>query len=100
MHSCIGNNVSQSGLRTTGKHSLLLFLSLSRSYGKYRRKSDAISMASMGEATSSQQPLALEADMALAADDDVVVDRDAERARGLDDLACHVDVGAARRRVA
>jgi hypothetical protein len=28
MHSCIGNNVSQSGLRTTGKRSLLLFLSV------------------------------------------------------------------------
>jgi len=40
------------------------------------------------------QPLALEADVALAADHDVVVDRDAVRARGLDDLARHVHVGA------
>ena len=38
--------------------------------------------------------------MAVAADDDVVVDSDAEGRRGVDDLARHLDVGARRRRVA
>ena len=38
--------------------------------------------------------------MALAADDDVVVDGDAERPRRIDDLLRHVDVGARRRRIA
>ena len=42
----------------------------------------------------------LEARVSVLADDDVVVHRDAERARHLDDLARHLDVGARRRRIA
>ena len=38
--------------------------------------------------------------MPIAADDDVVVHRDAERLRHVDDRLCHVDVGARGRRVA
>lgn len=48
----------------------------------------------------SDQLQALEACVALAADDDVVVDLDAERAGDVDDLARHLDVGVGRRRVA
>jgi len=46
------------------------------------------------------QPQALEARVTLAADDDVIVNRDAERRGGLGDLLGHLDVGARRRRVA
>src|SRR6266849_5819654 len=42
----------------------------------------------------SNQPQRLEARVALAGDDDVVVQRDAERAGGLDDLLRHLDIGA------
>ena len=38
--------------------------------------------------------------MSLLADDDVVVHRNAERLRHLDDLLGHLDVRAGRRRVA
>lgn len=38
--------------------------------------------------------------MAVAADDDVVVDSDAQRFRGVDDLLRDIDVGARRRRIA
>ena len=38
--------------------------------------------------------------MALLADDDVVVDRDAQALAGLDDLLGHFDVGAGRGRIA
>lgn len=38
--------------------------------------------------------------MAVAADDDVIVDRDTKRAGGIDDLLGHIDIGARRRRIA
>ena len=47
-----------------------------------------------------QQSQRLEAAVTGLADDDVVVDRDAELGRGLLDLARHLDVGLGRRRVA
>ena len=47
-----------------------------------------------------QQSQRLEAVVAGLADDDVVVDRDAELGGGLLDLARHLDVGFGRRRVA
>jgi hypothetical protein len=43
---------------------------------------------------------ALQARMAVATDDDVVVHRNAERLDHGDDLLRHLDVGARRRRVA
>src|SRR5688572_6038393 len=46
------------------------------------------------KAPGSQQPEAPEARMALAADHQVVVDREAERLGGLADLARHLDVVA------
>ena len=48
----------------------------------------------------SHQPQALEAGVAVAADDDVVVDDDAERLCDLCDLLRHLDVGGRRRGVA
>ena len=42
----------------------------------------------------SNQPQPLEARVAFLADDDVVVDRDAQGLRHLDDLLGHLDVGA------
>ena len=66
--------------------------------------------AALGEAASGQRPdprhhtsnqlQPLEAGVALAADDDVVVDGDAERLGGIDDLLRHVDVGAGGRGIA
>ncbi len=47
-----------------------------------------------------QQSQRLEAAVTGLADDDVVVDRDAELGGGLLDLARHLDVGLGRRRVA
>ena len=47
----------------------------------------------------SDQPQSLQAGMPVAPDDDVVVNRDAERLCGLDDLAGHPDVGGRRARV-
>ena len=48
----------------------------------------------------SNQLQRLQARVAVLADDEVVVHRDAERARDLDDRLRHLDVGARRRRVA
>ena len=48
----------------------------------------------------SDQQQALHARIAVLADDDVVVDGDAERLGGVDDLFGHFDVGTRRRRVA
>jgi hypothetical protein len=48
----------------------------------------------------SNQPQTLEAGVAVAADDDVVVDDDAERLCHLGDLLRHPDVGGRRRGVA
>ena len=48
----------------------------------------------------SNQLQRLEARVAVLADDEVVVHRDAERARDLHDRLRHLDVGARRRRVA
>jgi hypothetical protein len=42
----------------------------------------------------------LQAGVPVLADDDVVVDGDAERLRHLDDRLRHLDVGARRRRIA
>lgn len=47
----------------------------------------------------SDQLQSLEARMAVAADDDVVVDGDAERGGDVDDRLGHLDVGAGGRRV-
>src|SRR5438874_10823399 len=52
-----------------------------------------------GSSTSNQLQR-LEARMAVLADDDVVVHRNAERARHLDDGLRHLDVGARRGRIA
>ena len=38
--------------------------------------------------------------MAILADDDVVMDRDAERLCDLDDMLRHLDIGVGRRRIA
>ena len=46
------------------------------------------------------QPQPLEARVPVLADDDVVVHRDAERLRHIDDRLGHVDVGARGRRIA
>ena len=48
----------------------------------------------------SEQPKRLEAGDAFAPDDQMVVYCDAQRPAGLDDLACHVDVGRRRGRIA
>ena len=53
-----------------------------------------------GDGRLSDQPQPLEAGVAVPADDDVVVDRDAEGLGRLDDGLRHVDVGVRRRRVA
>src|SRR5215207_1502863 len=52
-----------------------------------------------GRSSRSNQLEALEAGVALFADDDVVVDGDAQRPGGIDDLLGHVDVGARRYRI-
>ena len=46
------------------------------------------------------QPQRLKTGVAVAADDDVVVQGNAERPGGIDDLFRHIDVGARRRRIA
>lgn len=46
------------------------------------------------------QQQALHRGIALLADNDVIVDGDAERLGAVDDLLGHLDVGARRRRVA
>lgn len=51
------------------------------------------------EAPQLEQPRAPEARVLLAADQEMVVDRDAERFGGLSDLACHLDIRARRGRV-
>src|SRR3546814_17422544 len=64
------------------------------------RISDWSSDVCSSDLNASDHAHAAQADMARKADDDVVVDRDAELLRGVGDLAGHVDVGARRRRVA
>src|SRR5205085_8429108 len=59
-----------------------------------------VSLGAVAAEYASNQPECLEARVALAADDDVIVERNAERAGGLDDLFGHFDVGARRARVA
>jgi hypothetical protein len=49
---------------------------------------------------SSDQPQPLQARVAVLADDDVVMHRDAERLPGVDHRLGHLDVGAGRRRIA
>lgn len=63
-----------------------------RRFAERRRHGDGF------EPSDQLQPL--EAGVALAPDDHVVVDLDAERAGDVDDLARHRDVGVRRRRVA
>src|SRR6266536_4348104 len=53
-----------------------------------------------GAAARSNQPQRLEARVALAADDDVVVQGNPERAGGFDDLLGHLHVGARGARIA
>lgn len=48
----------------------------------------------------SEQLKPLESDVAVLADDDVIVKRNAERLGGLGDELRHLDIGARRRRVA
>ncbi len=52
------------------------------------------------ESMGSDQLQPLETDIAILADDDVVMHRDAERFGGADDHLCHVDIRARRGRVA
>ena len=47
----------------------------------------------------SHQPQALQAGVAVLADDDVVVNRNAERIGDADDRLGHLDVGGGRRRI-
>src|SRR5262245_17987562 len=71
-------------------------------WGGYRAAATSGSMA-MRPQYSHSEPIppsnqleALEAGVALASDDDVVVDGDAQRPGGIDDLLGHVDIGARR----
>lgn len=57
-------------------------------------------MPARAEVTISEQPHALQAGMALFADDDVIVHRNAERGRDVDDRLGHLNVGGGGRRVA
>ena len=61
---------------------------------------NAIAVSTGAARPRSDQPQPLQAGMAVLADDDVVVDGDAERPGDVDDRPGHVDVGARRRRVA